>query len=90
MGNWVIVIQGTGSHHNGTEVDADVIAKSCLTKLAIAGQQITSATFTNGASETITPSPISVPLSNANSSTPHMVHHEELIGGSKITFDSPA
>lgn len=53
MGKWVIVIQGTGSHHNRKPDDADVIAKRCVEALSKASQHIESATFTVGNSEDI-------------------------------------
>lgn len=48
MGDWVIVIRGTGQHHNGSEADAEVICKRFVDRLA-RSQRIHSATFTHGA-----------------------------------------
>ena len=54
MGNWTLVIQGTGAHHNKPEVygkdevngDADRMAKAFVRDLQKAGQNIESATIT--------------------------------------------
>jgi len=45
MGNWTILIQGIGQHHNGNIKDADRIAQETVAKLAEAGQGIHIAQF---------------------------------------------
>jgi hypothetical protein len=51
MGQWVIVIQGTGSHHNGLISDADKIAEALVGSLKTAGQYVEHASFTSGGRE---------------------------------------
>lgn len=48
MGQWTIVIHGTGAHHNRAEYDADWIAREAVEKLRKAGHSISGATFTAG------------------------------------------
>lgn len=53
MGNWTIVIHGTGPHHNqGVQpYDADKIAQSTVQTLLQGGHQVTSCSFTHGGRE---------------------------------------
>lgn len=54
MGQWTIVIHGTGQHHNGgDDKDADRMAKDFIVNLKNSGQTVDSATFTHSARETI-------------------------------------
>lgn len=53
MGQWTIVINGTGAHHNRAEYDADWIAREAVEKLRKAGHSISGATFTYGARDDI-------------------------------------
>lgn len=48
MGNWAIIIQGTGQHHNDQDNDADRIAAQFTDALVKAGHNVESATFTSG------------------------------------------
>lgn len=49
MGDWAIVIQGTGAHHNKDfPQDADRMTQRFVDDLVRAGHDIVSATFTNG------------------------------------------
>lgn len=49
MGNWTIIIEGTGQHHNnGDPKDADVIAHEFTDALLRAGQSVEHSTFTSG------------------------------------------
>lgn len=55
MGQWVIEIHGTGSHHNkGYDKDANKIAAKAVQQLKEAGHSITRATITFGGEEDIT------------------------------------
>lgn len=47
MGNYTIVIYGTGSHHNGLPSDADKIAEKFVEELKKAGHLEVDATFTS-------------------------------------------
>jgi hypothetical protein len=48
MGEWAIIIQGSGAHDNPDyPQDADKMAKQFVEDLKAAGHQIESATFTN-------------------------------------------
>jgi len=49
VGNWTIVIEGTGGHHNNHECDADVLLKSFAEKLRDSAQTVEHVSFTNGA-----------------------------------------
>jgi hypothetical protein len=56
MGNWNISINGIGQHHNSDkEHDADELAKKLVLDLIEAGQSVSSATFTNGSADDMTP-----------------------------------
>ena len=49
MGNWTVVIQGTGAHHNKEyQNDADKMYDAFLKHLIESGQQINHASFTSG------------------------------------------
>ena len=52
MGNWVIVIEGIGCHHNGARAaechDADLMVKEFVDKLKAAGHYIEHASFHMG------------------------------------------
>lgn len=51
MGNWKIVIEGIGAHHNdGYAGDANELGKALVEQLARAGQTVTAARFEHGAS----------------------------------------
>lgn len=54
MGNWVIHIEGTGSHHNGNAAtDANEKAKEFVHELLGIGQNVEAATFTCGSRESV-------------------------------------
>lgn len=56
MGNWVINIEGTGQHHNGSNPkDADVLATEIVKILRDAGQNVEHATFTYGGRQNALP-----------------------------------
>lgn len=56
MGNWVIHIEGTGSHHNGNAgSDANEKAKEFVHELLGIGQNVESATFTSGSRDDVRP-----------------------------------
>jgi hypothetical protein len=40
MGNWIITIQGVGSHGNGKEHDAEQIYRRFIEELRAAGQSV--------------------------------------------------
>lgn len=46
MGNWTLVIEGTGAHQNGKAVDADRLAMDFINVLVQNGQNVEHATFT--------------------------------------------
>lgn len=49
MGNWAIVVQGTGGHHNRNyPKDANRMAAAFVQDLKDAGHTVESATFTHG------------------------------------------
>jgi len=49
VGNWVMVIEGTGQHHNGDDKDdADYLIKAYVKDLQRAGQRVHHASFTSG------------------------------------------
>ncbi len=48
MGNWTIVISGSGSHHNGLENDVEQKAAVFVKNLEDVGQVIDFATVTTG------------------------------------------
>ena len=51
MGNWKIIMEGIGSHHNdGYAGDANELGKAMVEQLARAGQTVTAARFEHGAS----------------------------------------
>jgi hypothetical protein len=51
MGNWTILIEGTGSHHNQQPSDANALADACVTLLRKHGQTVEHASFTSGGRE---------------------------------------
>lgn len=53
MGQWTIVIQGTGIHHNPDPKDANEIAKRFVKELTDAGHQVTHAAFTSGSRDLV-------------------------------------
>lgn len=54
MGQWVLVIHGTGAHHNeNSAIDADIMASEFIQKIKDAGQRVTSGHFTVGTGETL-------------------------------------
>ena len=56
MGNWVIHIEGTGSHHNSrADIDANEKAKEFVHELIGIGQSVESATFTAGGRDNVMP-----------------------------------
>ena len=58
MGNWTLLIEGTGCHHNGKEeIDADLLAPKLVQQLRDQGQTIDHATFTAGGRQTAVPGP---------------------------------
>lgn len=48
MGNWVITIEGTGSHHNAKPYDANEIGKTVVKTLKEAGHNVTHASINCG------------------------------------------
>lgn len=49
MGNWVIIIEGTGAHHNGDpKVDADLAMVKFVEELQDSGQHLDHVSFTYG------------------------------------------
>ena len=61
MGNWTLLIEGTGCHHNGKEeIDADLLAPKLVQQLRDQGQTIEHATFTAGGRQTAVPGPTKV------------------------------
>lgn len=63
MGNWCIVVQGVGSHHNDNSADADFAAKAMVQLLKMKGHVISSATITYGGAQEIKPVPPEQPES---------------------------
>lgn len=56
MGNWTLLIEGTGCHHNGKpEIDADLIAPKLVQQLREQGHHIEHATFTSGGRQSAVP-----------------------------------
>lgn len=56
MGDWTILIEGTGCHDNGgKEYDADVIARDTVEKLREKGHTIQRSSFTSGNRKDIIP-----------------------------------
>jgi hypothetical protein len=50
MGNWTIIIEGTGSHHNrGALSDADVMLLDFVLRLRKSGQSVEHVSFTSAA-----------------------------------------
>jgi len=70
MGNWVIIIHGTGAHHNGSVTDADQIAANLTDELTKAGQFVTSAKFVCGGENNLQSPSSRVPLKNGSGETP--------------------
>jgi hypothetical protein len=57
MGNWTIVIHGTGQHHNNHDPsDADVLAVEMVEMVLRAGHRLDYADFTSGARLPLFPS----------------------------------
>lgn len=55
MGQWVISVHGTGSHHNkDLPEDADRMAAAFVEQLKAAGHTVTHATITHGGETNIT------------------------------------
>jgi hypothetical protein len=48
MGDWTIVIHGTGTHHNNKACDADQVARDMVEVLKARGHHVHGATFTHG------------------------------------------
>jgi uncharacterized protein (DUF2237 family) len=48
MGNYAIVVHGTGSHHNGLRTDADQMAADFVEHLRAKGHNVTSASIVSG------------------------------------------
>lgn len=49
MGDWILVIEGTGQHHNqGDSRDADVLSDQAVKMFLAAGQNLKVAHFTSG------------------------------------------
>jgi hypothetical protein len=55
MGNFTIVITGTGSHHGGNDFDADAIAKLLVAALITKGHSIDHASITCSSRQDIRP-----------------------------------
>jgi hypothetical protein len=53
MGNWTIIIEGTGAHHGRTEHDADELTRDFVHRLVARGQRIEHATFTSSSRERV-------------------------------------
>ncbi len=58
MGNWCIVITGTGPHDNGIPEDANAIFQDFVTELRAAGHTVTAAQITTGGAETAELQPV--------------------------------
>jgi hypothetical protein len=55
MGNWTIVIEGTGSHHNKDyPKDANKLAEAFVADLGAAGHTVEHATFTHSGRDDLT------------------------------------
>ena len=49
MGNWTMIVEGTGQHHNNEDPkDANKMFSEFVGKLKESGQNVEHATFTNG------------------------------------------
>jgi len=57
MGNYTIVISGTGQHHNGMPEDADALTRDTVNRLINAGHSIESASICAGGREDLMPGP---------------------------------
>ncbi len=54
MGNWTIVIEGKGPHHNKDNPgDADIMLLEFIEKLQANGQHVSHASFTQSGRETL-------------------------------------
>jgi hypothetical protein len=54
MGDWAIVIEGTGPHHNEDYAsDADVMTRSFVRALQTSGHTVKRASFTHGGTELV-------------------------------------
>ena len=54
MGNWTIIVEGTGPHHNQRpEIDADCIAAEFVKTLQSHGQNVECATITTSSRHTV-------------------------------------
>lgn len=54
MGNWTIVIHGTGCHHNAKHYDAEQLAAKFVAELKAQGHSIEGAALTFGGSLDLT------------------------------------
>lgn len=61
MGQWTIVVEGVGAHHNRAEHDADWMAREFVAKLKAKGHSITHASVTHSGREDITSTPAEPP-----------------------------
>jgi hypothetical protein len=57
MGNWCMVIQGVGVHHNGLALDADALLRDFVAELKACGHTIRDASLTHGGAEIVPPMP---------------------------------
>lgn len=53
MGQWTIVIEGTGCHHGQSEADAERLAKQFVDLLTTRGHTVSHASFTNSSRESM-------------------------------------
>ena len=53
MGEWIIIIEGKGMHHNNNPKDANEIAMKTIDSLKKAGQEITHTSFVSGAKDSL-------------------------------------
>jgi hypothetical protein len=56
MGNWTIVIEGTGQHHNSHKDDADAMFEQIVAHLVKRGQTINHASITTSGRHVYEPS----------------------------------
>lgn len=57
MGQWAIIIRGTGPHHNGKPTDAEAIARHAVQDLKDSGHTVAAATVLTGSEIDVTFSP---------------------------------
>jgi hypothetical protein len=55
VGNWSMHIEGTGSHDNGLETDAESMMRDFAGKLACAGHIVQAASITTGGTRILPP-----------------------------------